>query len=94
MGTENSVRSENTEVPIIREIIVATTMISLFVALFTLLASTFRSATAILSLVVTSKNTCETWVSAKFSDDHGCLRPWSHAHHTIGTGEREARDFS
>jgi hypothetical protein len=32
--TENSVRSENTEVMIIREIMVTTTMSSLFVALF------------------------------------------------------------
>jgi len=31
--TENSVRSENTEVPITREIMVATTMSSLFVAI-------------------------------------------------------------
>jgi len=45
--TENSVRSENTEVPIIREIMVATTMSSLFVALFTLLASTFRPRAAL-----------------------------------------------
>jgi hypothetical protein len=44
--TENSVRSvrsENTGVPIIREIMVATTMSSLFVALFALLASSFPS---------------------------------------------------
>jgi len=41
--TENSVRSENTEVPIIREIMVATTMSSLFVALFALVASSFRT---------------------------------------------------
>jgi hypothetical protein len=38
VDTENLVRSENTEVPIIREIMVATTMSSLFVALFALLA--------------------------------------------------------
>ena len=43
MVSENSVRSENTEVPIIREIIVATTMSSLFLALFALLASSFRT---------------------------------------------------
>ena len=43
MVTENSVRSENTEVPIIREIMVATTMSSLFVALFALVASSFRT---------------------------------------------------
>ena len=42
MVTENSVRSENTGVPIIREIMVATTMSSLFVAFFALIASTFR----------------------------------------------------
>ena len=41
--TENSVRSENTEVPIIREIMVATTMSSLVVALFALVASSFRT---------------------------------------------------
>jgi len=34
VATENSVRSENKEVPIICEIMVATTMSSLFVALF------------------------------------------------------------
>ena len=40
---ENSIRSENTGVPIIREIMVATTMTmsSLFAALFALLASSF-----------------------------------------------------
>ena len=45
--TENSVRSENTGVPIIREIMVATTMSSLFVAFFALLASTFRTRAAL-----------------------------------------------
>ena len=35
--------SENEEVPIIREIMVATTMSSLFVALFALVASSFRT---------------------------------------------------
>ena len=47
MDTENLVRSENTEVPIIREIMVASTMGSLFVALFGLLASTFRTRAAL-----------------------------------------------
>ena len=37
VATENFVRSENTEVPVSREIMVATTMTSLFVALFALL---------------------------------------------------------
>src|SRR6266513_1656067 len=45
--TENSVRSENKEVPIIREIMVATTMSSLFVALFTLVASSFSYRAAL-----------------------------------------------
>jgi hypothetical protein len=45
--TENSVPSENAGVPIIREIIVATTMSSLFVALFALVASSFRTRTAL-----------------------------------------------
>ena len=45
--TENSVPSENTEVPIIREIMVATTMSSLFVALFALVASSFRTRAAL-----------------------------------------------
>jgi hypothetical protein len=45
--TENSVRSENTRVPTIREIMVATTMSSLFVALFALLASSFRTRAAL-----------------------------------------------
>jgi putative transposase len=45
--TENSVRSENTGVPIIREIMVATTMSSLFVAFFALIASTFRTRAAL-----------------------------------------------
>jgi len=43
VDTESLVRSENTEFPIIREIMVATTMSSLFVALFALLASSFRT---------------------------------------------------
>ena len=47
MVTENSVRSENTGVPIIREIMVATTMSSLFVALFALVASSFRTRDAL-----------------------------------------------
>ena len=47
MVTENSVRSENAEVPIIREIMVAITMSSLFVALFALLASSFRTRSAL-----------------------------------------------
>ena len=41
--TENSVRYENAGVPTIREIMVATTMGSLFVALFALVASSFRT---------------------------------------------------
>jgi len=45
--TENSVRSENAEVPIIREIMAATTMSSLFVALFALAASNFRTRAAL-----------------------------------------------
>src|SRR6266404_4025639 len=45
--TENSVLSENKEVPIIREIMVATTMSSLFVALFALVASSFRTRAAL-----------------------------------------------
>jgi len=45
--TENSVRSENAEVPIIREIMVATTMSSLLVALFALVASSFRTRAAL-----------------------------------------------
>jgi hypothetical protein len=39
--TENSVRSENTGVPIIRAIMVATTMSSLFVAFLALVTSSF-----------------------------------------------------
>jgi len=45
--TENSVRSENTGVPIIRENMVATTMSSLFVTFFALIASTFRTRAAL-----------------------------------------------
>jgi putative transposase len=45
--TENSVASENTEFPIIREIMVAPTMSSLFVALFALVASSFRTRAAL-----------------------------------------------
>ena len=41
--TEASVRSENAEVTIIRAIMVATTMSSLFVALFALVTSSFRT---------------------------------------------------
>ena len=47
MVTECSVRSENTGVRIIREIMVATTMSSLFVAFFTLPASTLRTRAAL-----------------------------------------------
>ena len=45
--TENSVRSENTGVPTICEIMVATTRSSLFVALFALVASSFRTRAAL-----------------------------------------------
>jgi hypothetical protein len=45
--TENSVPSENTEVPIIREIMAVTTMSSLFVAVFALVVSTFRTRVAL-----------------------------------------------
>ena len=45
--TENSVRSENAGVPTIREIMVATTMSSLFVAFFALLPSSFRTRAAL-----------------------------------------------
>ena len=45
--TENSVVSENKEVPIIREIIVVTLMSSLFVALLVLVASSFRTRAAL-----------------------------------------------
>jgi hypothetical protein len=45
--TENSVRSENAGVPTIREIMVATTMSSLFVAFFALVASSFRTRAAL-----------------------------------------------
>ena len=47
MVTGNSVGSENKEVPINREIMVATTMSSLFVALFALVASSFRTRAAL-----------------------------------------------
>ncbi len=47
MNTENSVRSENTGVPTIREIIVATTMSSLFVAVFALVTASFRTRAAL-----------------------------------------------
>src|SRR2546429_3777598 len=47
VATEKSVRSENKEVPIIREIMVATTMNSLFVALFALVASSVRTRAAL-----------------------------------------------
>src|SRR5437660_12679096 len=47
MLSGNSVRSENKEVPINREIMVATTMSSLFVALFALVASSFRTRAAL-----------------------------------------------
>ena len=43
----NSVPSENTEVPIIREIMITSTMSSLFVALFALVVSTFRTRAAL-----------------------------------------------
>ena len=43
MPTENSVRFENAEVPVIRERMVASTMNSVLVALFALFASSFRA---------------------------------------------------
>ena len=43
MVAENSVRSENTGVPTIREIMVATTMSTLCVAFFALITSNFRN---------------------------------------------------
>jgi hypothetical protein len=46
MVTENSVGSENTEVPIIRGIMVAITMSSLFVARFALVVSSVRTRAA------------------------------------------------
>jgi putative transposase len=45
--TENSVPSENRDVPIIREIMLATSMSSLLVALCALVASSFRSRAAL-----------------------------------------------
>jgi hypothetical protein len=45
--TENSVRSENTGVPTIREIMVATTMSTLFVALFAFAVSSCRPRAAL-----------------------------------------------
>src|ERR1700741_1310899 len=45
--TESSVRFENTGVPISRELMVATTMSSLFVAFFALIGSTFRTRAAL-----------------------------------------------
>jgi putative transposase len=45
--TENSVPTENTGVPIIREIMAVTTMSSLFVAVFALVVSTFRTRAAL-----------------------------------------------
>jgi hypothetical protein len=54
--TENSVRSENTGVPIIREMILATTMRSLFVALFALVASRFRTRDALRAEIVALEN--------------------------------------
>ncbi len=47
MITENSVRSENAEVSVVREIMVATTMSSFFVALFALVASSFQTRAAL-----------------------------------------------
>jgi hypothetical protein len=47
VGTEKSVRSEITKVPTICGIMVATTMNSLFVALFALVASSFRTRAAL-----------------------------------------------
>ena len=45
--TENSVRSENAEFMIIREIMVASTMSSVLIALFALVASSFRARAAL-----------------------------------------------
>jgi len=44
--TENSVRSENAEVMIVRGIMIASTMSSVLIALFALVASSFRARAA------------------------------------------------
>jgi hypothetical protein len=54
--TENSVRSENTEVRTIREIMLATTMSSLFVALFASVASRFRTRAALQAEILALRN--------------------------------------
>jgi hypothetical protein len=58
--TENSVRSENTGVPIIREMMVATTMSALFVALIALVASSFRTRDALQAEIVALRHD-EAW---------------------------------
>ena len=47
MVTENSVGSENTEVPIIRDVMLAARMSSLLVAIFALVGSRFRTRAAL-----------------------------------------------
>jgi hypothetical protein len=66
--TKNSVRSENTQVSIIREILVASTMSSLFVALFALVASSFRTRAA-----VTTENFVRISTGSIWDDDRDCV---------------------
>jgi hypothetical protein len=60
VATENSVRSENTEVPSIREIMLGTRMSSLFDSLFALLGSSFRTRAALQTeILAPSSPTCD-----------------------------------
>jgi hypothetical protein len=78
--TENSVRFENTGVPIIREIMVAT-MSSLFVAFFTLIASTFRTRAAlqeeilVTNLRYSKRTRCVACASTAATALVGCVVP-------------------
>jgi hypothetical protein len=71
--TEYSARSENTGVPIIREIMLATTMSSLFVALFALIVSSFRTRAALQVEILALRH--QLAVFQKNSPRRLCLHP-------------------
>ena len=65
MVTENSVRSENTGGPIIRKIMVATTISSLFVALLALVASSFRTRATLQAEILAAPGAARITVPAR-----------------------------
>jgi len=73
--TENSVRSQNAEVPIIREIMGPTTMSSLFVGLFALIASSFRTRVALQAEILALRHQLAVLQKSAASLARSPLRP-------------------